>query len=206
MAAGPFCFEFRFWDSEFVCRADGCGALFAQGAQGCFFEVEDAQAALGLNACSAAIVDRSKYASCQLVSSGGAGDNVLPDPIKVGDIFVVDGRERTGIFFLGVEALCPGICSVYNCVIDLIEEHVDGRYALVEIRETDCRQAAIGHLLGRIVHIDANAADGERFAFVIACGLDQNAAELASSRDKVVGPFKANLVCKTLLFECFEHR
>ena len=115
-------------------------------------------------------------------------------------------RERTGIFFLGVEALCPGICSVYNCVIDLIEEHVDGRYALVEIRETDCRQAAIGHLLGRIVHIDANAADGERFAFVIACGLDQNAAELASSRDKVVGPFKANLVCKTLLFECFKHR
>ena len=44
-----------------------------RGAQGCFFEVEDAQAALGLNACAAAIVDRSKYASCQLVSSGGSG-------------------------------------------------------------------------------------------------------------------------------------
>lgn len=168
--------------------------------------MEDAQAALGLNACAAAIVDRSKYASCQLVSSGGAGDNVLPDPIKVGDIFVVDGRERTGIFFLGVEALCPGICSVYNYVIDLIEEHVDGRYALVEIRETDCRQAAIGYLLGRVVHIDANAADGKGFAFVIACGLDQNAAELASSRDQVVRPFEANLVCNTLLFERLEHR
>ena len=80
--------------------------------------MEDAQAALGLNACAAAIVDRSKYASCQLVSSGGAGDNVLPDPIEVSDIFVVDGRERTGVFFLGVEALCPAIYSVYNCVID----------------------------------------------------------------------------------------
>ena len=168
--------------------------------------MEDAQAALGLNACAAAIVDRSKYASCQLVSSGGAGDNVLPDPIEVSDIFVVDGRERTGVFFLGVEALCPAIYSVYNCVIDLIEEHVDGGNALVEVREANCRQAAIGHLLGRVVYVDTNAADGERFAFVIACGLDQNAAELASSRDQVVGPFEANLVCKTLLFECFEHR
>ena len=168
--------------------------------------MEDAQAALGLNACAAAIVDRSKYASCQLVSSGEAGDNVLPDPIEVSDIFVVDGRERTGVFFLGVEALCPGIYSVYNCVIDLIEEHVDGGNALVEVREANCRQAAIGHLLGRVVYVDTNAADGERFAFVIACGLDQNAAELASSRDQVVGPFEANLVCKTLLFECFEHR
>lgn len=168
--------------------------------------MEDAQAALGLNACAAAIVDRSKYASCQLVSSGGAGDNVLPDPIEVSDIFVVDGRERTGVFFHGVEALCPGIYSVYNCVIDLIEEHVDGGNALVEVREANCRQAAIGHLLGRVVYVDTNAADGERFAFVIACGLDQNAAELASSRDQVVGPFEANLDCKTLLFECFEHR
>ena len=168
--------------------------------------MEDTQAALGLNACAAAIVDRSKYASCQLVSSGGAGDNVLPDPIEVSDIFVVDGRERTGVFFLGVEALCPGIYSVYNGVIDHIEEHVDGGNALVEVREANCRQAAIGHLLGRVVYVDTNAADGERFAFVIACGLDQNAAELASSRDQVVGPFEANLVCKTLLFECFEHR
>ena len=168
--------------------------------------MEDAQAALGLNACAAAIVDRSKYASCQLVSSGGAGDNVLPDPIEVSDIFVVDGRERTGVFFLGVEELCPGIYSVYNCVIDLIEEHVDGGNALVKVREANCRQTAIGYLLGRVVYVDANAADGEGLAFVIACGLDQNAAELASSRDKVVGPFKANLVCKTLLFECFKHR
>ena len=131
---------------------------------------------------------------------------MLPDPIEVSDIFVVDGRERTGVFFLGVEALCPGIYSVYNCVIDLIEEHVDGGNALVEVREANCRQAAIGHLLGRVVYVDTNAADGERFAFVIACGLDQNAAELASSRDQVVGPFEANLVCKTLFFECLEHR
>ena len=131
---------------------------------------------------------------------------MLPDPIEVSDIFVVDGRERTGVFFHGVEALCPGIYSVYNCVIDLIEEHVDGGNALVEVREANCRQAAIGHLLGRVVYVDTNAADGERFAFVIACGLDQNAAELASSRDQVVGPFEGYFACKALLFECFEHR
>ena len=117
-------------------------------------------------------VDRSKDAACQLVSGRGAGDNVLPDPIEVSDIFVVDGRERSGVFFLGVEALCPGIYSVYNCVIDLIEEHVDGGDVLVEIREANCRQAAIGHLLGRVVYVDANAADGERFALVIASRLD----------------------------------
>ena len=149
--------------------------------------MEDAQAALGLNACAAAIVDRSKYASCQLVSSGGAGDNVLPDPIEGSDIFVVDGRERTGVFFLGVAALCPGIYSVYNCVIDLIEEHVDGRNVLVKVRETDCRQAAIGHLLGRIVHIDANAADGERFSFVIARGLDQNVVVFSARPEYFAG-------------------
>ena len=44
-----------------------------------------------------------KDASCQLVSSGGAGDNVLPDPIEVSDIFAVDGRERSGVFFHGIE-------------------------------------------------------------------------------------------------------
>lgn len=168
--------------------------------------MEDAQAALGLNACAAAIVDRSKYALRQLVSSGGAGDNVLPNPIEVSDIFTVDGRERSGVFFHGVEAFCPGIYSVYNGVIDFIEEHVDGRNALVEVREANCRQAAIGYLLGRVVYVDTNAADGERFAFVIACGLDQNAAELASSRDQVVGPFEANLVSKTLRLERLEHR
>ena len=168
--------------------------------------MEGSQVVFRFDARATKVIDRFKDASRQLVSSGGAGDNVLPNPIEVSDIFVVDGRERTGVFFLGVEAFCPGIYSVYNCVIDLIEEHVDGGNALVEVREANCRQAAIGHLLGRVVYVDANTADGERFAFVIACGLDQNTAELASSRDKVVGPFKANLVCKTLLFECFEHR
>ncbi len=159
-----------------------------------------------LDACATKVIDRFKDAARQLVSSGGAGDNVLPNPIEVSDIFVVDGRERSGVFFHGVEALCPRIYSVYNCVIDLIEEHIDGGNVLVEIRETDCRQAAIGNLRGHIVHVDANAADGERFAFVIACGLDQNAAELASSRDQVVGPLEGYFACKALLFECFEHR
>ena len=168
--------------------------------------MEGSKAVFRFDARATKAIDRFKDATRQLVPSGGAGDNVLPDPIEVSDIFVVDGRERTGVFFLGVEVLCPSIYSVYNCVIDLIEELVDGGNALVEVREANCRQAAIGHLLGRVVYVDANAADGERFAFVIACGLDQNAAELASSRDQVVGPFEANLVCKTLLFERLEHR
>ena len=168
--------------------------------------MEGSKAVFHFDARATKAIDRFKDATRQLVLSGGAGDNVLPDPIEVSDIFVVDGRERTGVFFLGVEALCPGIYSVYNCVIDLIEEHVDGGNALVEVREANCRQAAIGHLLGRVVYVDTNAADGERFAFVIACGLDQNAAELASSRDQVVGPLEGYFACKALLFECFEHR
>lgn len=56
------------------------------------------------------------------------------------------------------------------------------------------------------VHVDANAADDKRFAFVIARGFDQNAAEFAPSRDEVVGPFEADLVSKTLRLECLEHR
>lgn len=168
--------------------------------------MEETQAVFRFDARATKGIDRLKDASCQLVSSGGAGDNVLPNPIEVSDIFAVDGRERSGVFFHGVEAFCPGIYSVYNGVIDLIEEHVDGGNALVKVREANCRQAAIGYFLGRVVYVDANAADGEGLAFVIACGLDQNAAEFASTRDQVVGPFEANLVCKTLFFECLEHR
>ena len=108
---------------------------------------------------------------------------MLPNPIEVSDIFAVDGRERSGVFFHCVEQICPRVHSVYDGVIDLLEQHINGGNVLVEIREADCRQSAIGHLLGRVVYVNANAADGERFAFVIACGLDQNAAELASSRD-----------------------
>lgn len=74
-----------------------------------------------------------KDASRQLVPSGGAGDNVLPNPIEVSDIFAVDGRERSGVFFHGVETLCPRIYSVYYCVIDLIEERIDGGNILVEV-------------------------------------------------------------------------
>ena len=91
-------------------------------------------------------------------------------------------------------------------MVDRIEQRIDRGNILVEIREADCRQPAIGNLRGHTVHIDANATDGERFAFVIACGLDQNAAEFAFTRDQVVGPFEANFVCKTLFFERLEHR
>ena len=95
--------------------------------------MEETQAVFRIDARATKAVDRLKDATRQLVPSVGAGDNVLPDPIEVSDIFVVDGRERTGVFFLDVEALCPGIYSVYNCVIGLIEEHVDGGNVLVEV-------------------------------------------------------------------------
>ena len=121
--------------------------------------MEGSQAAFRFDTCATKGIDGFKDAACQLVTGRGTGDNVLPNPIEVSDIFAVDGRERSGVFFHGVETLCPRIYSVYNCVIDLIEEHIDGGNVLVEIRETDCRQAAIGNLRRHIVHIDANATD-----------------------------------------------
>lgn len=66
-------------------------------------------------------IDGFKDTSCQLVSSGGAGDNVFPNSIEVCDIFVVDGRERSGVFFHGVEQICPRVHGVYDGVIDLFE-------------------------------------------------------------------------------------
>ena len=106
--------------------------------------MEGSQAVFCFDARTTKAIDRFKDASRQLVTGRGAGDNVLSNPIEVSDIFAVDGRERSGVFFHGVEAFCPGIYSVYNCVIDLIEEHVDSWNVLVKVRETDCRQAAIG--------------------------------------------------------------
>ena len=61
-------------------------------------------------------------------------------------------------------------------------------------------------LLSIVLRPCVNPAKYSGLAFVIACGLDQNAAELASSRDQVVGPFEGYFACKALLFECFEHR
>ena len=130
---------------------------------------------------------------------------MLSNPIEVSDIFAVDGRERSGVFFHGVEAFCPGIYSVYNCVIDSSRSmSTAGTFSLRSERPIAGRRhrAPPWH----IVHVDADATDRKGVAFVIACGFDQNAAELASSRDQVVGPFEANLVCKTLLFERLEHR
>lgn len=83
--------------------------------------MEGSQAVFRLDARATKVIDGLKDASRQFISSGGAGDNVLPNPIEVSDIFAVGGRERPGIFFHGVEALCPRIYSVYNGVIDLLE-------------------------------------------------------------------------------------
>lgn len=83
--------------------------------------MEGSQAVFCFDARTTKAIDRFKDASRQLVTGRGAGDNVLSNPIEVSDIFAVDGRERSGVFFHGVEAFCPGIYSVYNCVIDLIE-------------------------------------------------------------------------------------
>jgi len=66
-------------------------------------------------------IDGFKDASRQFVSCGGAGDNVLPNPIEVSDISAVDGRERSGFFFHGVEQICPRVHGVYDGVIDLFE-------------------------------------------------------------------------------------
>ena len=83
--------------------------------------MEGSQVVFRFDARATKVIDRLKAASRQLVSRGGAGDNVLPNPIEVSDIFVVDGRERSGVFFHGVEAFCPRIYSVHDCVIDLFE-------------------------------------------------------------------------------------
>ena len=66
-------------------------------------------------------IDGFKDASRQFVSCGGAGDNVLPNPIEMSDIIIVDGRDRTGVFFYGAEQICPRVYSVHDRVIDLIE-------------------------------------------------------------------------------------
>lgn len=95
--------------------------------------MEGSQAVFRLDTRATKVIDRLKDASRQFVSSGGAGDNVLPNPIEVSDIFAVGGRERPGIFFHGVEAFCPGIYSAYNGVIDLLEQHIDGGNILVEV-------------------------------------------------------------------------
>lgn len=66
-------------------------------------------------------IDGFKDSACQLVTGRGTGDNVLSNPIEVSDIFAVDGRERSGAFFHGIEQICPRVHSVYNGVIDLLE-------------------------------------------------------------------------------------
>ena len=48
-------------------------------------------------------IDRLKDATRQLVTGRGTGDNVLPNPIEMSDIIIVDGRDRTSVFFHGVE-------------------------------------------------------------------------------------------------------
>lgn len=66
-------------------------------------------------------IDRLKDATRQLVTGRGTGDNVLPNPIEMSDIIIVDGCDRTGVFFHDVEAFCPCVYSVHDRVIDLIE-------------------------------------------------------------------------------------
>ena len=83
--------------------------------------MEGSQAVFRLDARATKVIDRLKDAARQLVTGRGTGDNVLPNPIKVSDIFAVDGRERSGVFFHGVETLCPCVYSVHDRVIDLLE-------------------------------------------------------------------------------------
>ena len=83
--------------------------------------MEGSQAAFRFDTRATKGIDGFKDASRHLVSSGGAGDNVLPDPIEVSDIFAVDGRERSGVCFHGVEQIHPRVHSVHDRVIDLLE-------------------------------------------------------------------------------------
>ena len=99
----------------------GYGVLFTHGAQRCLLKMEGSQVVFCLDARATKVIDRLKDATRQLVTGRGAGDNVLPNPIEMTDIFAVDGRERSGVFFHGVEALCPRVHSVYDGVIDLLE-------------------------------------------------------------------------------------
>lgn len=66
-------------------------------------------------------IDGLKDAARQLVTGRGTGDNVLPNPIEMSDIIIVDGRDRTGVFFYGAEQICPRVYSVHDRVIDLLE-------------------------------------------------------------------------------------
>lgn len=83
--------------------------------------MEGSQVVFRLDARATKVIDRLKDATRQLVSHGGAGDYALSNPIEMTDIVIADGRERSGTFFHGVEALFPCIYSVYNGVIDLLD-------------------------------------------------------------------------------------
>ena len=66
-------------------------------------------------------IDRLKDATRQLVTGRGTGDNVLPNPIEMSDIIIVDGRDRSGVFVHGVEQICPCAYGVHDRVMDLLE-------------------------------------------------------------------------------------
>ena len=95
--------------------------------------MERSQAAFRFDTCATKGIDGFKDAACQLVTGRGTGDNVLSNPIEVSDIFAVDGRERSSVFFHGVEQISPRVHSVYDGVIDLLEQHIDGGNILVEV-------------------------------------------------------------------------
>ena len=113
-----------------------CGALFTHGTQRCLLKMEGLQAVFSFDARATKGIDRLKDATRQLVTGRGTGDNVLPNPIEMSDIIIVDGRNRTSVFVHGVEQICPRVHSVYDGAIDLLEQHIDGGNLLVEIRET----------------------------------------------------------------------
>lgn len=83
--------------------------------------MERSKAVFRFDARATKAIDRFKDATRQLVTDRGTGDNGFPYPIEVSYIIIVDGRERSGVFFHGVEAFCPRIYSVHDCVIDLFE-------------------------------------------------------------------------------------
>lgn len=83
--------------------------------------MEGSQVVFRLDARSTKGIDGLKDATRQLVTGRGTGDYVLPNPIEMSDIIIVDGRDRTSVFFHGVEQICPCAYGIHDRVMDLLE-------------------------------------------------------------------------------------
>ena len=87
--------------------------------------MEEAQAVCCFDTRATKGIDGFKDALRQLVSSGGAGDNVLPNPIKLRDIVIAYRCEWAGVICQSIELFGPRVYSVYDGVIYLAKKRID---------------------------------------------------------------------------------